>query len=81
MRNVWKGMIAGAFMGAAVGLAVESVEGTQKRIARSATEVGDRITDALPPAIERTKGGVEKARSTIADKAPTIVDNIKHAAG
>jgi hypothetical protein len=55
MRNTWKGMLLGALGGAAVGLALESIE-RAARGANSAAQATVRGANATPEAAARAGG-------------------------
>lgn len=66
MKNVWKGLTVGAFAGAAVGVALDMLEGTGRRAAEvsaraktGATHLADLVEEKLEELPGRVRDFIE----------------------
>jgi hypothetical protein len=48
MKNVWKGLVVGAFTGAGIGLVLDLLEGGAQKLAAAEGRVGDAVQEHAP---------------------------------
>jgi len=86
MREAWKGMIIGAVMGAAVGLALEGFRLLSQGARRAADEVGAQapgVAQGVADFVDRTSQKVRESdlADHAAEKAQRASERVKAAAG
>jgi hypothetical protein len=75
IRNAWKGLAVGGLTGAAVGIAIDFVDGTARTAQRGAAMATGAVGAHLPEAIDRTKEAATRATHYVADRAPDIAES------
>ena len=81
MKNVWKGLVVGAFTGAGVGLALDVLERGAQKVAAVGETVGDVVEEAMqhvPQVVTRAGKGVSETVSKVHDA--DIPEQLKEAA-
>jgi|ERR1039457_4340800 sRNA-binding protein len=81
MKNVWKGLVVGAFTGAGVGLVLDVLDRGAQRVAAVGDVVGDVVEEAVqhvPQVATRVRQGVSETVSRVHDA--DIPEQLKEAA-
>ena len=81
MKNVWKGLVVGAFTGAGVGLVLDVLERGAQKVAAVGEVVGDVVEEAVqhvPQVATRASKGVSEIVSKVHDA--DVPEQVKEAA-
>ena len=81
MKNVWKGLVVGAFTGAGVGLVLDVLDRGAQRVAAVGDVVGDVVEEAVqhvPQVATKLRQGVSETVSRVHDA--DIPEQLKEAA-
>lgn len=67
MKNVWKGLVVGAFTGAGIGLVLDLVESGAQKLASAEDRVGEAVHEHAPQVAAKVRHGVSEAASRVQD--------------
>ncbi|HEX3564136.1 MAG TPA: hypothetical protein VHU17_02080 [Acidimicrobiales bacterium] len=67
MKNVWKGLVVGAFTGAGIGWVLDLLDGGAKKIVAAEGRVGEAVQQNAPQLAARVRQGVSETVSRVQD--------------
>lgn len=79
MKNVWKGLVVGAFTGAGVGWILDLLDGGAKKLVAAEGRAGEAVQEHAPQVAAKVRRGVSETVNRIQDA--DIPEQFKEAAG
>ncbi len=67
MKNVWKGLVVGAFTGAGIGLVLDLLDGGAQKFAAAEGRVEKAVQDRAPLVAGKVRHGVSEAVNRVQD--------------
>jgi hypothetical protein len=67
MKNVWKGLVVGAFTGAGIGWVLDLLEGGAEKLVAAEGRVGEAVQQHAPQVAAKVRHGVSETVSRVQD--------------